>query len=214
MKKFTIDKLTEIVGRAVAVAGCDDQPSGRVRDVPNERAIRYYTTLGLLDKPDEMRGRTALYSRRHLLQLVTIKRLQAEGLSLAEIQKRLLSASDEELMKSSGLPEGYWDRLGGEREESSGGSSVAARNQRYWEELPADPSRAGMAGQEIPTLHYPVARGIKLVIDVNNYNMSEISEFLIPELQKLSKRLLTRGLVGSGSAGGTADVGRINGSSD
>ena len=72
---------------AVDYAG---QASGRVRDVPDRRTIRYYTTLGLIDRPAAMRGRTALYGLRHLLQLAAIKRLQAHGLSLAEVQQRLV----------------------------------------------------------------------------------------------------------------------------
>src|SRR5262249_7630167 len=64
------------------------QASGRVRDVPDVRTIRYYTTLGLLDRPARMRGRTALYGQRHPLPLVAIKRLQARGLALAENQSR------------------------------------------------------------------------------------------------------------------------------
>ncbi len=72
-------------------------PNGRVRDVPDRRTIRYYTTLGLIDRPAEMRGRTALYGRRHLLQLVAIKKLQARGQSLAEIQQALAGLTDKAL---------------------------------------------------------------------------------------------------------------------
>src|SRR3954468_17018908 len=90
---WTIDELCGRVALALSVdyAG---QASGRVRDVPDRRTIRYYTTLGLIDRPAEWRGRTALYGRRHLLQLVAIKRLQTHGLALAEIQARLLGLND------------------------------------------------------------------------------------------------------------------------
>jgi DNA-binding transcriptional MerR regulator len=101
---WTLDDL----GAHVAIALAEDydgQPSGRVRDVPDRRTIRYYTTLGLLDRPAEMRGRTALYSRRHLLQLVAIKRLQARGLSLAEIQERLVGLPNSRLETLAELPE-------------------------------------------------------------------------------------------------------------
>jgi hypothetical protein len=86
---WTIEQLSERVAQALA-DGYDGVPSGRVRDVPDLRTIRYYTTLGLLDRPVALRGRTALYSRRHLLQLVAIKRLQAKGLSLAEVQEQVI----------------------------------------------------------------------------------------------------------------------------
>src|SRR5262249_46157634 len=63
-----------------------------------------YTTLGLLDRPAEMRGRTALYGRRHLLQLVAIKRLQARGVSLMEIQQQLVGLTDAALRRLAKLP--------------------------------------------------------------------------------------------------------------
>ena len=90
---WSIDELGVEVWCALST-GYAGAASGRVRDVPDLRTIRYYTTLGLIDRPAEMRGRTALYSRRHLLQLVAIKRLQARGLSLAQVQEQLLGASD------------------------------------------------------------------------------------------------------------------------
>src|SRR5438552_14836888 len=100
---WTIDQLGAQTALALAVdyAG---SPNGRVRDVPDRRTIRYYTTLGLLDRPAEMRGRTALYGRRHLLQLVAIKRLQARGLSLAAIQQELLGLNDASLRRLARLP--------------------------------------------------------------------------------------------------------------
>ncbi len=78
--------------------------NGRIRAVPDRRTIRYYTTIGLLDRPAAMRGRTALYSKRHLQQLVAIKRLQARGLSLAEVQQALAGLPDEELAALAELP--------------------------------------------------------------------------------------------------------------
>src|SRR4051794_26899981 len=90
---WTIDELGSRVALALSV-DYDGQASGRVREVPDRRTIRYYTTLGLIDRPAEWRGRTALYGRRHLLQLVAIKRLQARGLALAELQQQLLGLTD------------------------------------------------------------------------------------------------------------------------
>jgi hypothetical protein len=39
-----------------------------VRVRPDVRTIRYYGTLGLIDPPPEMTGRSARYGGRHLLQ--------------------------------------------------------------------------------------------------------------------------------------------------
>ncbi len=98
---WTIHQLCTEVERVLAVdyAGSGN---GRVRDIPDLRTIRYYTTAGLLDRPAEMRGRTALYSRRHLLQLVAIKQLQARGLSLSQVQRQLAGATDATLRRLAG----------------------------------------------------------------------------------------------------------------
>lgn len=100
---LTIDELSARVAEALSV-GYEGVQSNRVRDVPDLRTIRYYTTLGLLDRPAAMQGRTALYGPRHLLQLVAIKHLQAQGLSLAAIQERLLGASDAVLRRITERP--------------------------------------------------------------------------------------------------------------
>ncbi len=102
-------ELTPIRGLAEAVAAAlsvdyDGPDNGQVRRVPDTRSIRYYTTLGMLDRPAAMDGRTALYGERHLLQLVAIKRLQAEGLSLSEIQARLTGLSARGLAELARLP--------------------------------------------------------------------------------------------------------------
>ncbi len=100
---WTIEELTAQAALALSVdyAG---QVNGRVRDVPDLRTVRYYTTLGLLDRPAAMRGRTGLYGRRHLLQLVAIKRLQVQGATLAELQTRLIGLTDGELAQVAKLP--------------------------------------------------------------------------------------------------------------
>jgi DNA-binding transcriptional MerR regulator len=72
--------------------------------VPDRRAIRWYTTIGLVDRPVAHRGRTALYGPRHLLQLVAIKRLQARGLPLVAIQQELAGATDTQLARVANVP--------------------------------------------------------------------------------------------------------------
>src|ERR1700723_52466 len=103
-KLLTLEELSARVAVALS-ADYIGSSSGRVRDVPDIRTIRYYTTLGLIDRPAEMRGRTALYGRRHLLQLVAIKRLQAHGQTLAEIQAQLVGQTDAALARIARLPD-------------------------------------------------------------------------------------------------------------
>jgi|RhiMetdeSRZDD1v2_1073273.scaffolds.fasta_scaffold138388_3 DNA-binding transcriptional MerR regulator len=101
--RWNLDELADRVDAALAV-DYPGQPSGRVRAVPDRRAIRWYTTIGLIDRPLAYRGRTALYGPRHLLQLVAIKRLQARGLSLVAIQQELAGATDTHLARVARLP--------------------------------------------------------------------------------------------------------------
>jgi hypothetical protein len=96
--------LGELVEEAAArIAALPAPKNGQVRPVPDDRTIRYYGTLGLLDRPLAMRGRTALYGRRHLAQVVAIKRLQSTGRSLAEIQELWSTMDDVSLSRMSGV---------------------------------------------------------------------------------------------------------------
>src|SRR5215469_1522915 len=126
-ESWTIAELAELAAEALATSGAlgtdtsaaaggpegelgegsgagPPRTNGRVRDVPNERLIRWYGTVGLVDPPLSRRGRVARYGRRHLLQLVAVKRRQAEGLSLAEIQAELAGATDETLAAVASVP--------------------------------------------------------------------------------------------------------------
>jgi hypothetical protein len=122
-ESWTILELAELAAEALATPGAvgpdghagSDGPdggldsgsaraNGRVRDVPNERLIRWYGTVGLVDPPLSRRGRVARYGRRHLLQLVAVKRRQAEGKSLAQIQAELAGATDEALAAVARIP--------------------------------------------------------------------------------------------------------------
>src|SRR3954454_8894471 len=96
--------IGELVEHAAALLGPATQSNGRVRDVPNERLIRWYVTIGLLDPPLARRGRIALYGHRHLAQLVAVKRRQAAGRSIAEIQAELTGATDTSLEAIAQLP--------------------------------------------------------------------------------------------------------------
>lgn len=100
--RWTVEELAAQVALALG-SGARLQASGRVREIPDERTIRYYTASGLLNRPAALRGRTAYYGRRHLLQLVAVKRLQAKGLALAEIQRRLAGATGAALEREARL---------------------------------------------------------------------------------------------------------------
>jgi DNA-binding transcriptional MerR regulator len=146
---WTLEQLSGRVAEALAV-DYDGQTNGRVREVPNGRTIRWYTTIGLVDRPAAMRGRTALYGRRHLLQLVAVKRLQATGLPLAQVQRELLGSTDAALERIARLPE---ERV---------------RRARFWAATPAGgtPNNVDSVGSTATTVHgVRLGEGVTVLLD-------------------------------------------------
>jgi len=141
---FTLDELVQRVAEEVTRLGLP-QPNGQVSAVPDGRTLRYYATLGLLDRPAEVRGRRAYYGPRHLLQAVAVKALQAEGLPLQEIQHRLAGRSDEELRQLTARPSAT----------------------RFWRAAPAPAASAAAAVPPSPPepVAMRLAPGLTLVID-------------------------------------------------
>lgn len=68
----------------------------RSAEAVNPRLVRYYTTQGVLDRPARQ-GREARYTYRHLLQLLVVRRLLAEGYSTTAIQPITIEKSDADL---------------------------------------------------------------------------------------------------------------------
>nr|GID82507.1 hypothetical protein Ade03nite_14310 [Actinoplanes derwentensis] len=130
-----MEQLVERVSVALA-AEYPGAPNGRVREVPDRRSIRWYTTIGLVDRPLGTRGRTVFYGPRHLLQLVAIKRRQAAGLTLAEIQTELAGASEDTLTEVARVPGGLLAT------EAPHGDSTA--RPLFWKATPATPAETGL----------------------------------------------------------------------
>jgi DNA-binding transcriptional MerR regulator len=184
---WTLDGLSARVALALAVdyAG---SANGRVRDVPDVRTIRYYTTLGLLDRPGELRGRTALYGRRHLLQLVAIKRLQAQGLTLQQVQERLLGLTDGDLERIARLPAEV------EAPDTPAATPVlATRDRAFWKAAPTPP-----AEPEPPRLPQgiPLSDDVMLLLTparpADEADLQAIRAAAAPLLKLLARRRLTR----------------------
>lgn len=112
--------------------GWEEGDSRRVTWTPTPRLIRYYTTLGLLDRPAGFQGRTALYGPRHLLQVLAIKRLQLDGKTLEAIQPLLLGRTDEGLAALLGLTLPL--PAPGAPEPAT---TAPARPAAFWQEVPA-----------------------------------------------------------------------------
>ncbi|MEU0570765.1 MerR family transcriptional regulator [Nonomuraea sp. NPDC005983] len=136
--------IGELAQRAAEALRAHAQPvNGRVREVPGERLIRWYTTIGLLDPPLARRGRVAQYGRRHLLQLVAVKRLQAAGHSIADVQAALTGATDAMLEDAAHLPPARTGIATPSTAPSTAPSTVPsapgeAPRERFWAERPGE----------------------------------------------------------------------------
>ena len=69
----------------------------------NERLVRYYVTAGVLDRPDRV-GRDAAYGYRHLLQMLTAKRMVEAGMTLAMVAQHTQATTTKELEKALERP--------------------------------------------------------------------------------------------------------------
>ena len=74
-----------------------EQARGTVTSVPDERTIRYYMAEGLIQTPGEKHGTASLFSYLNLLQLLTVKKLQAEHLPIRKIRELVAGKSEQEL---------------------------------------------------------------------------------------------------------------------
>jgi DNA-binding transcriptional MerR regulator len=194
---WTISELAEQA--AVALAASPQQANGRVRDVPNERLIRWYVTVGLVDPPLSRRGRVARYGERHLLQLVAVKRRQAQGRPLAEIQQELAGATDEALAAVAGL------------QHTPERTTAPAAPERFWARPPSPPSppsaaesaASGARALGVPGLAHGVrlAPGVVLLLDGTGHapGTDDITA-IVNAAQPLLQALTARGLHQPGTA--------------
>ncbi len=181
--RWTLDELCEQAAQALArdaAAPLD----GRVREVPDRRTLRYYTTLGLLDRPAEMRGRTAYYGRKHLWQLVAIKRLQAKGQTLVQIQQALIGLSEEELRRLAEMPE----------EPDSKRQQRASDREAFWRSPPAA-TEAQPAEKKSLLQGLRVSPGVVLMLETLRDMTDEDREALRLAAAPLLELLRMRGLI-------------------
>lgn len=184
--------LEELVGQARllierATLSLTDE---RVAEYPDARTIRYYQTIGVVSKPLRYEGRHARYGYLHLLQVVATKLLQAQGHSLAQIQKTLLGSSITDLEAA----------LNQELDQAPRFEERSTYPRVYAESAPAVQSSAPGA-REIGELSYQepeevlqrslvaaeVARGVSVVIDPKVIRdpetvISKIQKFLNGEI--------------------------------
>ncbi|BBX62240.1 hypothetical protein MSAS_14140 [Mycobacterium saskatchewanense] len=190
--RWTLDELVRRVAASLATPAYPGAPNGRVRELPDRRAVRWYTTTGLVDRP-ATQGRTAMYGPRHLLQIVAVKRLQAEGHSLAEIQAELAGATTETLRRVAAVPEELI---------AAPAPPASARRPRFWADPPApDPPVTDGNGDDTVTKLAAVRLpgGALLMLPVDRHgrpdrdDVQAIHAAARPLLELLSERGLLSG---------------------
>ena len=95
-KPFTMDQLVVEAARLIPHF-VGRQRRYHVSIYPDERTIRYYILKGLVDKSSGYQGAAATFGVHHLLQVVAIKKLQAEYLSLYKVKEIILGLSTNKL---------------------------------------------------------------------------------------------------------------------
>src|SRR4029078_2083998 len=80
-----------------------EQQRGTVTTLPDERTIRFYLAEGLIQAPEEKQGTASVFGYLNLLQLLTIKKLQAEHLPLRNILELVAGKNEVELEMMLGV---------------------------------------------------------------------------------------------------------------
>jgi DNA-binding transcriptional MerR regulator len=122
-----VAELADEAARILAESGLA-QERGTVSEVPDERTVRYYLTEGLLSPAEDKQGTASVFSYRHLLQLLVVKKLQSEHLPIRKIRDLVDGRTERELERLLGM---------------EGGATVKNEVMSYLEKLltkPAAPS--------------------------------------------------------------------------
>jgi hypothetical protein len=187
---WTLDELVRRVAVGLADPAYPGAPNGRVRELPDRRAVRWYTTTGLVDRP-RMQGRTALYGTRQLLQVVAVKRRQAQGHSLADIQAELAGATDETLRRVAAIPdEVIVAESGGPQEQPA--PVRAGRRARFWADPPAAAEPLANSGGDTVTrlAAVPLPGGALLMLPVGSDDSGRPDEDDIHAIHAAARPLL------------------------
>ena len=91
------------VGEEVLAEMGLEQARGTVTSVPDERTIRYYMAEGLVQTPEERQGTASVFGYINLLQLLTVKKMQAEHLPIRKIRELVAGKSEQELETLLGI---------------------------------------------------------------------------------------------------------------
>lgn len=95
-QQWSLEAFVDLANELLPTYLPADDRVGRSRSDVNPRLVRHYTSQGLLDKPERV-GKTARYTYRHLLQLLVVRRMMAEGYAAAAIDRFAIEKPNVEL---------------------------------------------------------------------------------------------------------------------
>lgn len=204
---FPIDELVRRVGDGLAANGQGAAPT--------ERTLRYYRTLGLLDPPVAHRGRTALYGSRHVVQVLAIKRLQADDVPLGDIQQHLVGRTDQELATVAGVAEPHQladDAAAAEpdraRPRHAAPRPRSMRSAAFWAAAPSPAGRAPSPDATSPTLAaVELAPGVRLSFPADRTPSAADRAAVTTAAHQLLDELRSRGLLRDDDPDATAASG-------
>ena len=189
---WTLDELTTRVVEATHRLGLL-QSNGQVADAPNARAIRWYQSTGLVSRPQQ-RGRVAFYGPQHLFQLVAIKRLQAQGMALDEIQQALLGKDDDAIRGLAALPRDLEEVVFAVVD----APAPAPPSRSFWaaDVVDADVAPAAIVGPAAPgRLAFDHPCGVTLVLPSGDNGRTPTAEDAQAILSVVVEQLTARGLL-------------------
>ena len=163
---FSMEDLVEWVNSAVRrfYPQANEGGDKRVSDSFTVRTLRYYQTLGCLDKPDKD-GRRAIYGFRHYLQALVIRKLLYLRYAPEDIHDALKGKSNGE------FKEMLFAELPASRSHGTGNLRVAVGDRT--DEL--------SACREVWT-HFPLAPGIELRLKGQTGDLSKSARMKILNL--------------------------------
>jgi DNA-binding transcriptional MerR regulator len=96
-QEFGLHELVEQAARLIQLF-VSKQEKYKVTDYPDPRTVRFYLTRGLMDKPHRYDGQKAIFSSKHLLQLIVIKYYQSQHFSIKQIREMINGLSYDDLI--------------------------------------------------------------------------------------------------------------------
>ena len=94
--QWSLEEFVEVINQLLPQFLPLTKNNSKVRPEITPRLVRHYTTVGMVDEPKKA-GKYAIYTYRHLLQLLLVRRLLAEGMSANVINDLARQKNNKEL---------------------------------------------------------------------------------------------------------------------